>query len=504
MSDRDRVVIIGAGHNGLTAAAYLAREGREVIVLEARDRLGGLAALETFGDGYRVPGLLHDTHGVRQVVVEELDLGRYGLRRQERPTEVLASHSGGEDVRIRGDEVAGAIDPQDAERFAAFRTFIGKATKAMRPLLDEPPLHPLGPPRPLIRAGGAIRRMRAGPMMELLRIGPMAVADWMRDAFRSPRLQAAVAAPALEGSFMGPWSAGSAANLLLREVSSEAEVVGGPAALIEALTAAVEAHGGQIRTGAVVSAVRLGGGRVQGVTLEDGETIDAPVVAASCDPKQLFLRLIGSHRLPVRLAGDVEAVRARGTTAKVHLALSEPPAHRSGLPFEAMITGDDIDDLERAFDAVKYRGFSASPLLEVRVPSLSDPTLAPAGHHVASVLVHFAAYDMEGGWSRDSRQALSSAVIQTLVRHCPNVRGAIVAGEVLTPTDLEARYRVTRGHIHHGEHAPDQLLFMRPTIQCSRYATPIAGLYLCGSGSHPGGGITCMPGRLGAKAILAA
>ncbi len=484
----DPVVVVGAGHNGLTCAALLAKAGRRVVVLEARDRAGGLAAPETFGDGHEVPGLLHDTSAVRPRVVRALELERHGLKREARaPVVALGA------LRLCGDQLTGEVPSGEAERYAAYRDFVGRVRGAVSGLLDAPAPDPLGSVWPLLRAGWPVRRLGGRDMHELLRIGPTCVADWTRDLFGSELLRAAVAAPALEGNFFGPWSAGSAATLLLQACAAEGEVCGGPAALTSALLAAAKAQGVEIRLGARVERIHLEARAVRHVTLADGEEITPSLVVSACDPKQTFLDLVGQRWLPTRLARDCTNIRSRGTTAKVHLALSAPLQQAaSSEPFDILRTGESLDDLERAFDAVKYRRFSERPVLEVRQPS----------PEVASILVHFAPYDLEGGWNDAQREALGDAVVRELARHCPNVTDVVEAREVLTPADLEARYGLTEGHIHHGEHAPDQLLFMRPTIECAHHRTPVEGLWLCGSGTHPGGGITCAPGMLAAEAVL--
>ncbi len=241
-----------------------------------------------------------------------------------------------------------------------------------------------------------------------------------------------------------------------------------------------------------------------GVRLASGEKVAARRVAASCDPKQLFLRLVPPAARSRGLTRDVLAFRSRGSSARVDLALSGYPDFlgRPGGRFGAVRIGETLDDLERAADAVKYRRFSARPLLEIRVPTIDDPSLAPAGHHVFSILVHFAAHDLDGGWSDEARAEVGRAVVGRLSEYAPDAAGLEVGRRILTPGDLAARYGLTGGHLYHGEHALDQLL-VRPVPDCARYAAPIAGLFLCGSGSHPGGGLTCAPGALAARGILA-
>jgi phytoene dehydrogenase-like protein len=242
------------------------------------------------------------------------------------------------------------------------------------------------------------------------------------------------------------------------------------------------------------------------VTLQDGEEIHADTVCATCDPKQTFLKLIAPRQLPVEVCDEVRVFRTRGTTAKVNLALSAPLIFqdRPGVAFEHIAIGETLDDLERAFDAVKYGEIPKNPHLEIHVPTIQDKSLAPDGHHVASVLFHFAPHDLAGGWNKKAGKALISTVKKRIARYAPGFEEQVVAATVTTPADLESDYGLTGGHVHHGEHALDQLLFMRPGPSVSAYATPVEGLFIGGSGSHPGGGITCAPGWLASKAILSA
>jgi phytoene dehydrogenase-like protein len=325
----------------------------------------------------------------------------------------------------------------------------------------------------------------------------------MRDTFESERLSAAMALPVMEGGYWGPWSPGTAAVMLLREAVADRQIAGGPAALVDALVKAAAAYGVEVRTSSPVARIEVRHNRVTGLVLADGEKITCERLLATCDPKQIFLDLIGPEWLPLRLADDMRVLRTRGTTAKLHLALSGPLELADGTAVEALHTGETLDDLERAFDPVKYRELPERPALEVRVPSMRDSSLcADEQHHVASVMVHHAGYDLAGGWTEEARSLLVDRAIDELARYCPTVRERIVTRDLLTPADLAERYRLTGGHIHHGEHALDQLLFMRPSVDCAKYQTPIAGLFLGGSGSHPGGGLSCAPGALAARAML--
>ncbi len=508
-------IIIGAGHNGLTCAASLGRAGHKVLVLERRDRIGGLAAGEEFHPGYRTTGLLHDTTGVRASVVEMLELERHGLKLLREPAPIFAPQRSGPGLLLHRDgeaaraEIA-AHSAQDADRYAAWRGFLSSLDPVTSRLLNSnPPDMDGGQLGDLIKLAGtglALRRLGPAAMMDVLRVAPMCAADWMAEWFETDLLRALLAAPSMMAAWMGPWSAGSNTNLLMHEAAALPGVQGGPAALIEALAASARAHGVEIRTSAAVARVRQAGKVVVGVTLEKGEEIEADAVAASCDPRHALLDLVDPRRLAPQHQDEIRVWRGRGTTAKVHLALDGPLEFscRPGARFEHIRVCERIDDMERAYDAVKYGEIPRRPHLDIRVPTLSDPALAPQGHHVASILVHQVPFHLKGGWTPAQREALGAAVLETLAEVAPSAAARLVAMEVLSPADLTARYGLVEGHVHHGEHALDQLLFMRPGPSFSHYSTPIDGLYLCGSGSHPGGGITCAPGALAAAAILKA
>jgi len=491
------IVVIGGGHNGLAAAATVARSGRKVIVLEARDSLGGLAARRTFHEGYSAPGVLHDTSLLRPRLLRGLDLERHGLSWREAP-DIAAPSSNGETLWIGKNDVAG-VDGTNQAAYRSWMAFIERVSGVIANLMDQPPPDPVGEVWPLFWTGLKIRRLGSSDMTELLRVGPMCVADWLRDQFSNERLSAALALPAVTGLFTGPWSAGTAAILLLQQALAGREVVGGPAALIDALEKVARARQVEFRTSAPVERIVISNQTITGVVVA-GETIDCDTVIASCDPKQTFAQLIGEHRLPVALASDIHNLRVRGSTAKVHLAL-DAPLTIDAKQVEALRTGETLDAIEQAFDPMKYRQLTTRPALDVRV--WSGDGIAPNGAAVASLMVHGVAYHLEQPWDDAAREAVASNAIAALAQVCPTVRDHIVGHEVLSPADLAAEYRLTGGHLHHGEHGLDQLAFMRPTVDCARYSTPIKGLFLGGSGSHPGGGIRCVPGILAAKAVLA-
>jgi phytoene dehydrogenase-like protein len=511
-------IVIGAGHNGLACASYLAKAGRSVLLVERRDGVGGMAASEVFHPGYRSVGLLHDTTGVAPDVVKALALERHGLRMQRARPSLLALGSGkagAPSLMLHGDVAAACkeiarLSPRDAEQYGRYRALLDRVGPVLRGFLDEPPLNLVDIESAgaweLVRRALRVRRLGAKEMMELLRLPSMSVADWLGEWFETDLLKAALALDAVAGTWMGPRSPTSNFHLILHEAAAGPGVVGGGPALVASLEKAARAAGVEILTGACVSRILAdgAGSPVKGVVLDGGVEVRAPVVAASCDPKHLFLTLLPAGAIAYRLEHRVRTWRTRGTTAQVLIAVAGPvrfAAAASDDRIEFARTGGSLVEIERAFDAVKYRRFSETPILDIHVPTVSAPDLAPAGHSVVSILVHFAPYELEGGWDDAQRKALGDRVVAILEKHAPGIGASVVGGDVLSPADIEKRYGATGGHIHHGEHALDQIL-IRPTPECVGYRTPLAGLYLCGSGSHPGGGLTCRPGALAAGAIL--
>jgi phytoene dehydrogenase-like protein len=506
------VVVIGAGHNGLTCAAYLAKAGRKVVVLERREVIGGMAASEEFHPGYRSAGLLQDTTGIWRRVVEDLALERHGLALRASRPETLALGEGERGLLLDGDTAAtareiGVHSAKDAEAYGRYRTFLSRIRSLLAGYLDEPPRNLVEIESvglwDLMRQALRVRRLGAREMMEVLRLPSLSVSDWLGEFFETDLLKAALALPAVAGTWMGPRSPWSNSNLLLWEGAAGPGAVGGGPALIGALEKAARAHGAEIRTGAQVERLLPGKDGALGVRIAGGEELSARVVAASCEPKRVLLGLLPSGSIQSRLEHRMRKYRTRGTTAQVLLALGSPLrfACRKDRDIELARTGNDLTQIEKAFDAVKYGKCSPTPVLEIHVPTVSSPDLAPKGHGVASLLVHFAPYDLDPGWDEGERERLGDRAVEVLEGHAPGLSSAIKGRRILGPVDLEERYALTEGHVHHGEHSVDQLL-IRPAPECSGYRTPVPGLFLCGGGTHPGGGLTCRPGSLAASAIL--
>jgi len=507
------VIVIGGGHNGLTAATILAKAGRHVLVLEKGEQIGGIAASEEFHPGYRTVGLLHDTSCVRTSIVEKLKLRDYGLRTSgERPPVTLLSDDGNvitlsSDIEQSSSAIA-AISRKDAQTYRDYKAFIESTAGWLRKHLDKPQPDLAGSSfsdlRHLLGAGVGLRRLGKETMLELLKVAPMCVADFLNEMFETEFLKAGLALPAILGSFNGPWSSYTTLNLLLWECTAREHLVGGPAELVAALEQAAEANGALIRKNAEVDRIELdNSGKATGVRLQDGEQIYAKYIAASCTPKETFLRLLKSNEIGPNLESQITHLKCRGTTAKINLALNQRVQWKAktDMPIEFARTGNSLYEIEQAFDAVKYRKFSEKPILDIFLPTVSNNHLAPQGHEVVSILAQFVPYDYETAWTDAAKAQLRQSVIEQFEKHTNGLAESIVAYEVLTPFDLESRYGLTGGHPFHAEHAVHQLIG-RPVPSCVGYKTPIRGLFLCGSGSHPGGGLTCVPGLLAAETIL--
>lgn len=501
------VIVIGAGHNGLTAAALLARKGRSVVVVDRRSTVGGVAGEIEFAPGYRAPGILHDTSGFSESVVRALQLQNSIDRLSAEQDAVFCPQVDGRGLLLHRDPQLAfaeikAQSPKDAERYAQWRGFIERVRHFVQPLLESAPPPILGGAVSLLpalsRAGWSLRRLGGKDMMELLRVLPMSVADWLDDWFESDLLRATLAGPAFAGAWMGPRSPGSAANLLFRECLAGPEIFGGSTAVVRALELA--SNRVELRLGWEAKALSVRNHQLSGVEFSGGEQLVPRKVVCTADPVHALLGLLPPRSLSPDVEAELRTWRTRGVTAKVHLALDGPLefAGRPGSVFPSIRISESLDDIERAFDAVKYGEFSERPHLDIRVPTVLDSSFAPDGHHVVSILATYAPHDLRGGWSDERRDALGDAVVAQLARYAPSVTDRIVARQVLTPADLEAEFGLTGGHLHHGEHALDQLLSLRPAASCAHATTPIEGLLLGGSGSHPGGGITGLPGMLAA------
>lgn len=505
------VIVIGGGHNGLTTATLLAQKGKKVLVVEKRNILGGIAAGEEFHPGYTTTGLLHDTSCVRSEIVTKLQLEKHGLEIENQRADVTILSKDGRSVTLQADINVTAVaiskfSEKDAKSYKAYCTFIKKISRVINNLMDNPPPNvnveklTMASMVLLAKKGMILKGLGNKTMMELLKVAPMCVADFLNEKFETEFLKAGIAAPCLYGSYAGPWSAYTTINLLLLECASRTKVKGGPQALVDALHKAAILAGVEIRTGVEVDKILLEVGAVKGLRLKGGEEINALKVAASCTPKETFLNLFDNFEIEYELDYWIDKIRSRGTTAKVNLAINTS-VELNGKTVEYARTGNSFDEMEKAFDPIKYKEVTSAPFLDIHVPTVTDPSLAPAGHSVVSVLVHQIPFEFKTGWSVHAKNKLGEDVLKTLAIYSPGLTESVVKMEVLSPVDLQERYSLTEGHILHGEHFVDQLV-TRPIPACSKYTTPVPGLYLCGSGSHPGGGITCAPGSMAVEAIL--
>ena len=524
MKTKVDVIVIGAGHNGLVTAAHLAKEGLGTLVLEGRPTVGGRAVTEEIHPGFRCPTVLHAAGPLLPSVARELQLQRHGLEWLRPDVRVFAPSLDGPSLAIFDDPRRTAEglrrgSGRDAERYEEFAAAIARIGAALSPLVSmTPPSLEAPSARDLwngLRLGRRLRGLDKKDTHRLLRWGPMAVADLTSEWFEGEALRAVIAARGIHASFAGPWSAGTSASVLLQAAfdgqatAPAAFPRGGMGALTAALASAARAAGAEIRTGARVARIEVTEGRASGVVLDSGEELAASAVVSNADPRRTLLGLLDAAALGPDLAGKLRNYRCQGSAAKVNLALSRLPRWRAisnprngdGRMLAGRIhIGPDIDALERAFDAAKYGQISPRPYLDLAIPSLLDPSLAPAGAHVMSVHAQFAPYTLrEGSWNGDGAQKrqLARAVVETLSEYAPDLAETIVAQQVLSPADLEAEYGLTGGHLLHGEPALDQLFTFRPLIGWAQYRSPVPRLYLCGSGTHPGGAVT---GACGANA----
>ena len=514
MKQRENLIIIGAGHNGLVAACYLAKAGFKPLVLERRATIGGACVTEEFDTGFHCSPLATSTGPLLPLILNDLQLARHGLEFISPDVKVTALNLEGSALSIYQDpkrtaSELGTISSRDAERYAEFVRTFERIGSALRPLLTMTPpnidalskseLWNLG------KIGWAVRGLGKKDEYRLLRYGPMAVADLAAEWFETESLRALVAARGIFGAFAGPWSAGTSAPVLLQAamdghaIAPATFVKGGMGALTQALAKTLMEAGGEIRTNAEVDSITVTDGRVSSVVLTTGEELPAWTAVSGADPGVTFLELLAYDLLEPSFRNKIQNYRAVGTVAKVNLALAALPrfeglegadGERTKRLSGRIHIGPNIDYLERAFDAAKYGDFSPQPYLDVTIPTLNDSSLAPDGAHVMSIHAQFAPYKLENGDWNSRRDELGDTITETLSAYAPNLRELIVGRQVLTPLDLEETYGLTGGHIHHGEMSLDQLFAFRPVIGWANYRTPIKGLYLCGAGTHPGGGVT--------------
>jgi phytoene dehydrogenase-like protein len=509
------VIVVGAGHNGLTCATYLARAGRRVLVLEAAERLGGAAVTREFAPGFSVSACAHLLHLMPAALLRELALESHGLKlaATQLPTVALAQDAAHLPLGPGSAAALAERSAADAARLAEWQAMLARFARALHPVLTHTP------PRleseawrdtyGLLGLGWRLRRLGRRDLRELLRIGGMCVHDLLEERFELPLLKGALALDAVLGTNYGPRSPGTVLSLLYRlAASSGADSLalprGGLGAVSEALARSARAAGAELRLASPVARIVVRADRAAGVMLSSGEEIAANSVVSSADPRSTFLGLLGAEHLDAGFARRVSKVRSHGLTAKLHLALERLPAFTglgAGQLNGRLLVAPSADYIERAYNHAKYNEYSAAPMLEITIPTLADASLAPAGKHVMSVIVQYAPYTLAGGWE-GQRQAFSELIIDTLASFAPQLRECILAAELLTPADIEREFRISGGHWHHAELALDQFLMVRPVPGAAQYRTPVPGLFLCGAGCHPGGGVMGLPGRNAARALM--
>ncbi len=515
-------IVIGGGHNALVTAAYLARAGKKTLVLERRERVGGAAVTEEIFPGFKFSVFSYVVSLLRPEIIRDLDLPSHGL--QLLPLESTLT------PLPNGDYLASWADhdqtrrelyrhsPRDAEAYDEFGRLMHHMAMAVRPILAMTPPDPGSfDPRDLwqlAKLGRHFQGLGAEQFHALFKLMTMSSADFLDEWFECEPLKATKSASGIIGTFLGPRSPGTA-YVLLHHYMGEIDgafrswgfAKGGTGAVSEAIASAARQFGATIRCGAPVAQVIVKGGGAMGVVLEDGEEIRAGVVVSGLDPARTFRKLVEARELPDDLLEAIGRFKFRGSSGKVNLALSElpnftcMPGHGPHLRGAVSIS-PSVDYIERAYDDAKRGEFSKKPYMDIILPSMIDPGMAPPGKHVMSIFVQYAPYHLNGGWTDAKREAFGDAVVDTLAEYAPNIKRAILHRQVLTPADIERITGLTEGNIFQGELALNQLFFLRPLPAWAKYKTPIRGFYQCGAGTHPGGGIMGASGRLAAKAIL--
>jgi len=516
-------IVVGGGHNGLTTGAYLARAGMRTLILERREILGGACVTEEVWPGARVSRCSYVVSMLQPKVVADLELKRFGYRAYPLDPAYAAMTPDGpivfHDDLVKTQESIAKFNKRDAEAYGRFEELLFMAADFVRPMMIRTPPAP-GSRAPadiagILREAGRIAGMSQRDVQQLIRIFTMSVGDWLDSLFENDYLKGSIASTGVVGVWAGPYSPGTAYNLLHHalgeldgQVGSWGQVIGGMGAISEAIAASARAAGADIQTGAEVVSIDSAGGRVTGVTLADGTVHRAPIVASGAHPKTTILDLAGGENFPDEVREDMAAYRTRGASVKVNMVLSEPPVYE-GLSEEEskhLLTAGvnwcpSLDYLERAWqDAV--RGVpSEHPYVEMEVPSSIDPSLTDDDRWIATMFTQYGPTEHEQ-WPDGARERYADTCIASIGEFAPNLPGAVVEREVLAPPDLEDIFGLVDGSIFQGEQDIAQMAFMRPSPTLAQYATPLHGLYLCGAGTHPGGGVMAASGHNAAQRIL--
>lgn len=515
-------IVIGAGHNGLTAAAYLAKAGKKVLVLERRHVLGGAAVTEEVYPGFKYSVCSYVVSLLRPEVIRELELPRYDL--EIIPLDSTFTPLPNGDYLLRtGDhaqtrrEIA-RHSATDADAYELYGQLMVQMAMAVKPLLAMVPPEPTTwKPKDLVgllRVGSHFRGLGDRLLYHLTKLMTASSADFLDEWFETDALKATMSASGIIGTFMGPRSPGTA-YVLLHHYMGELDGAfrswgfarGGMGTISRVIADAARHHGAEIRTQAGVQAITIKNGRATGVVLESGEEVNAGIIVSGIDPKRTFLKMVDSRHLDGEFLKQVNAYKTRGSSAKVNLALDALPNFTS-LPGKgphlagAISISPTLEYIEEAYDDAKFGNFSKHPYMDIILPSMLDPTMAPPGKHVMSIFVQYAPYHLKNGTWPDQRDAFGDAVIDTLSEYAPNLKNIILHRQVVTPWDLEQEFGLTEGNIFQGELTLDQLFFLRPVPRWAKYRTPIKNLYMCGACTHPGGGVMAASGRLAALEIL--
>lgn len=517
------VVMVGGGHNGLACAAYLAKAGLDVLVLERRDVLGGAAVTEEPWPGYRISSASYVVSLLPPRIVRELDLERHGYRVSIVTPDYFVPFPDGSGLTLWGDAARdaaeiGRFSAADGEAYLGFDQHFERVAHLLKDLLFVvPPNLALAELPKWAAVGARLRGWTGRDVAEAVRLFTMSAADFLDEWFEDPRVKGALATQAIIGAWCGPMSPGSAYVLMhhwIGEVNGHQGawgwVHGGMGGLSGALARAARAAGAEIRTTAPVRRVTIRNGRAVGVELDDGSVISARRVVSSAHPITTYRDLVGFGHLPDDVVRDVKRLRTRSGSVKVNLALSglpRPAAWDDTRPEQMhrglMAISPSVEYLERAWDDAKYGRCSRHPYLEMVFPTAHEPGLAPGGSHIALAFTQYGPFELaEGSWATE-RPAYLKRVLETVAEYCPGFTASVLHDEVLAPPDIEERYGLLGGNIFQGEMTPDQMLSLRPIFGYGDYRSPVAGLYLCGSGTHPGGGVMAAPARNASRAILA-
>lgn len=517
-------IIVGGGHNGLTCAAYLAKAGRKVLVLEKRHVLGGAAVSEEIFPGFTYSVCSYVVSLFRPHIIRELGLAKHGL--EIIPLECSFSpHEDGPGLcrwsdQERSRREVAHFSKEDSEAYPEFALEMKKMSFFAKNIIDQSAPDPTSfNPKELIRLmklGNKFKDFGSEFVYLHNKLLTMSAVDFLDMYFESEALKAPMSVSGIIGTFLGVRSPGTA-YVLLHHYMGEIDGVfrswgfskGGTGQLSMSIAKAAESFGAEIRTKTAVSMIKCVHQKATGVVLENGDEIDAKLVISACDPKRTFLGFIGEKNLDSDFVDQIESFKLRGSSGKVNLALDRLPTFKGGRKGSEHLRGDiaiapSLDYLEKAYDEAKYGAFSKRPYLNIVLPSIVDPTVAPPGKHVLSAFVQYAPYKIKEGpdnWP-EQREAFGKTVIDTIEEFAPDIRDCILHQQTLTPWDLEKEFGLTEGNIFHGELSLEQLLFLRPAAGWAKYKTPVANLWMCASGTHPGGGVMGSPGELAAKTIL--